>query len=75
MLGNIKSKYFVKLIFSFTMFKKQLEIVKHNKNLQNQIDVNLINYKIFSGRYIEYESNGKTKEYDSYDDHLIYEGE
>ena len=53
----------------------KLKTVKYNKNYQNLLNIQLINYKIFSGKYIEYKSDGKAKEYDSYDGHLIYEGE
>ena len=53
----------------------KLKIVKYNKNYQYLLKIKLINYQIFSGKYIEYESKGKVKEYDSYNGHLIYEGE
>ena len=33
-----------------------------------------MNYKLFSGRYIIYEKDGKVKEY-NYNDVLIFEGE
>ena len=55
MLGNIKSTYFTKIIFSYTEERIKLEIIKYNKSLQNFMDINLINYKIFSGKYIIYE--------------------
>ena len=56
------------------MKKNKLKLIKYNKNLQNTIDINLNNYKFFSGRYIEFEADGKGKEYDSYD-RLKFEGE
>ena len=74
MLENIKSFYFYKIIFSFINEKKKLKIAKYNKNIQNKIDINITNYKIFSGRYIIYEKDGKGKEYNSYNK-LIFEGE
>ena len=74
-LNDIKSSYFIQILFCHLSEEMKLKIVKYNKNYQNLLNINLINYKIFSGKYIEYESNGKAKEYDSYDDHLIYEGE
>ena len=74
MQENIKSSFFIKIIFSFQVNKTKLKLVKYNKSLQNKIDISLINYKIFSKRYIIYDSNGKGKEYDSYDDSLIFEG-
>ena len=75
MLENIKSSYFLNIIFSFLDEKIKLKIAKYNKNLQKKIDVNLINYKFLSGRYIIYENNGIIKEYDGYFDNLVYEGE
>ena len=52
-----------------------MNILKYNKHLQNKIDINLINYKFFSRKYIIFEKNGIVKEYDKYDDNLILEGE
>ena len=39
------------------------------------MDISLINYKFFSDRYIIFEKNGKGKEYDNYNDSLVFEGE
>ena len=33
------------------------------------------NYKFFSGRYIEYKTKREGKEYDGYEEKLIFEGE
>ena len=74
-MENIKSSYFIKIIFSFLDEKTKLKLIKDNKCLQNNININLINYKILSGRYIVYEENGKGKEYNGYDDSLKFEGE
>ena len=49
-------------------------IVKYNKNIQNNLNINLINYKFFSGRYLIFEEKGKVKEYRGDNDKLIYEG-
>ena len=73
MLKNVKSFYFLKIIFSFIDEKQKLELIKYNKSLQEHLNINLINYKFFSGKYIEYESNGKGKEYD-YNGDLLFEG-
>ena len=56
---------------------QKLKIIIHNKNLQNKIYISLINYKIFSGRYIIFEENNKNKRkiYNSFSDKLIFEGE
>ena len=75
MLKNVKSSYFLKIIFSHITEGRKLKIIKYNKNIQNKININLINYKIYSGSYIIYEENGKGKEYDRYNDKLLFEGE
>ena len=75
MLKNIKSSYFNSIIFSYIDERQKLKIIKCNKNLQKNMNISIINYKFFSGKYIIYESNGIRKEYDGYDDTLIFEGE
>ena len=75
MLDNIKSSYFSKIIFSFIDEKIKLKILKYNKKMQNNIGINLINYKFFSKKYIINEGNGKIKIYDGFLDSLIFEGE
>ena len=74
MLDKIKSSFFKKIIFSFINDKNELKIIKYNKNLQKLIGINIINYKIFSGRYIIYETKGKGKEYNC-ENKLLFEGE
>ena len=75
MLKSIKSIYIIKILFIYVNEKLKLKIVKYNKILQNNININLINYKFFTGKYIIYESNRIGKEYDGYDDTLKFEGE
>ena len=75
MLENIKSIYFTKIIFSLLDEKIKLNIIRYNKHLQNILEINLINYKLFSGRYIVYETKEKGKEYLGSNDQLIFEGE
>ena len=75
MLKKMKSYYFIKRIFSLLSEKIKLKLVKYNKNLQNIIDIGLINYRYFSGRYIVYEEKNIGKEYDSIHHNLIFEGE
>ena len=45
-----------------------------NKNMQDKLNINIMNYKLFGGKYIIYETKNKGKEYD-YNDELLYEGE
>ena len=74
MLENIKSHYFIKILFMPIYKKRQLKLVKYNKRLQNILNVNLDHYKLFSGKYTLYKGIGIWKEFNSSDDKLIYEG-
>ena len=75
MLRKIRSKYITKNIFSYINEKTKLNLIKFNKKLQKELCIKIINYQILSGRYIEYETNDTIKEYNAYNDLLIYEGE
>ena len=75
MLKNIKGSLFLRILFSYVNLKQKFEILKHNKSLQNAININIRHYQLFSGRYIIYEENGKVKEYEGIDDELVFEGE
>ena len=82
MFERIKSIYFTKILFSYLYEGNKLDIVKHNKRLQKIININNINYLLFSGRYIVYEKEGKVnekegkvKEYNIDNDILIFEGD
>ena len=74
MLKNVKSSYFLRIIFSFIDEKQKLKLIKYNKSLQANMNINLINYKLFTGKYIIYEQNGKGKEY-NFNAKILYEGE
>ena len=52
MQKNIKSTYFIKKFFSYINEKKKLKIVIHNKLLQNYLNIDIMNYKIMSGKYV-----------------------
>ena len=75
MLENIKSIYTSKNIFSFISEEKKLNLMKYNKLLQQKYEIDIYNYKIFSGKYIREEINGISKIYNAYTDTLIFEGE
>ena len=75
MLQNIKSSYFVRLIYTFVEEVQKLRLVRYNKSMQKNLDISIINYKFFSGRYIIYESKRLGKEYNGEDDRLLYECE
>ena len=75
MIDNIKSSYFIINLFKYVDDRAKLKIIKYNKYMQNLIDINLIKYKNFSGKYIIFEDDGKGKEYNGYSNKLIFEGE
>ena len=75
MLVNIKSSYILKKLFTFINDKRKLQLIKKNKKIKELIDINIINYRLFSGKYIIFETKGKGNEYNSLNDKLIYEGE
>ena len=75
MLENIKSSYIADFIFCKIGIGKKLKMVRYNKALQKKLDLKLLHYMIFSGKYIIFEKEGMIKEYFSDNDNLIYEGE
>ena len=75
MLKKIKSLYFVQNLFVYIDEKIKLKLIKYNKRFQKKLNISIINYMHFKGKYIIYESDRKGKEYNSYDDELKYEGE
>ena len=74
MLKNVKTLFFIRLLFSCVDEKQKLELIKYNKNIQDILNINLINYKYFSRRYIIFESNEKGKEF-FLNGELKYDGE
>ena len=74
MLKNIKSKYIVEKIFIHIYEERKLKIIKCNKKIQTQININLDNFKKTSKRYIIYGDNGEGKEFYN-DGKLLFEGE
>ena len=62
-------------IFEYINDKTKLNIVKYNKRFQKEINLDIMNYRRFSRKYILYEAKGKGKKYYAYNDELIFEGE
>ena len=48
---NLKSDFFLQILFDNLQKKKSLEIVKYNKFIQQRININNDNYKDFSEKY------------------------
>ena len=74
MVKRIKSLFLLKTIFSYLPQEVKFKLVRNNKAYQKKINLNFLDYKLFSGKYIIYEEKGKVKEYNSYTDDLIFEG-
>ena len=74
MLKDIKSSYFNQLVFAYIFEKQKLKLIKYNKHLQKTLNMSIINYKFFTGKYIIYGENGIGKEYYCENEKLIFEG-
>ena len=75
MLDKIKSAFNLKNFFSYIYEGAKLNIIKYNKNIQQRLDISILNYKIYSGKFKVEEKDGIVKEYDGYNDSLIFKGE
>ena len=73
MWRKIKSSFILTKVFSYADFKLKLYTIVYNKKIQKKLGYNLNDFKRCSGRYkvLEY---GKTKEYNSNNDKLLFEG-
>ena len=74
MFNKISSSFILKKIFNFLDNKIKYNTVVHNKKLQKKLGLNLIDFRIFSGRY-KIEEDGKTIEYNSYNNQIIFKGQ
>ena len=75
MMEQIKSKYILKQIFLYLCKKSAVKLVMFNKNIMNILNINLLDYKLLSGKYFIGNRNGQGKEYNSYNDKLLFKGE
>ena len=74
MLKMVKSIIILKKIFFLLKDKNKFNLVVYNKSLQKKLGLNITDFKRYSGRYILLE-NGQGKEYNGYNDKLLFEGE
>ena len=75
MLDKIKSKFFVKILFNQLDVKEKFKLIRYNKKSQNELNINLLDYRRVSKKYLIVDTNGKGKEYFYYNDKLSFEGE
>ncbi len=74
MLRKIKSLFILKKIYNNVDYKRKLNLIAYNKRIQQKLGLNLIDFRRFSGRY-KVEEDGKTKEYNIYNNKLLFEGQ
>ena len=72
---TIKSLYNLKEIMKFLDEKVKYDLIIYNKHLQNELGINIENYKAISKKYKIGGKNGKGKEYIKNTNKLIFEGE
>ena len=70
----IKLSFFFKFLLPYINDRRKYKIATYNKELQQILEINLLDYKRMSGKYILGDINGKGKEYD-YKENVLYEGE
>ena len=75
MLENIKSVFFQRIVLGQLNDERKTKLVKYSKSLQNRINLNLIKYQLFSGRYILYEPEKEGKLYDLGTDGILFKGD
>ena len=73
MLKNIRSLFIMKKAFILLCNKRKLNLVKYNKSLQDKLNLDFKDYRIYSERYIKYLESDIYKEY-KYLNVLIYKG-
>ena len=75
MLGNIKSIYILKLIFSNINDERKLLLIKYNNKIKDRLNITLNDYMFPSGKYFIGKRNGKGEEYNGFMDKLLFEGD
>ena len=73
-MEKINCSYIISYIFSFLNDRTKLDLIKSNKQLQKIIDISIINYSIFSGKYRIIDEKGDGIEYNIFNDEIIFEG-
>jgi len=75
MLASIKSKVILKKILAYLEEKQKLKIIIYNRRIQSKVDINIINYKLLSGKYLVMDENeGIIKEFSLINNALLFEG-
>ena len=75
MLKCFKSIFFLKGLLNCIITKKLLKLIKYNKSLQKEMDLDIIDYKSFSRRFIAYKNKTNGVEVLAINNSVLYEGE
>ena len=51
-----------------------MKIIKYNKKYQTNFNLNIIDYRLIIGGFIKYETGNKAKEYDDFNNLVLFEG-
>jgi len=65
----------MKIVFSYINEETKLKLIKYNKSLQNELKINIVNYRRYSGKYLIKIDNRRVKVYKSFNYKLLYKGE
>ena len=74
MIQNIKSNYFVRVLFFHLSDEKKLKICQFNKILIKLLYLDILDYKICSRKSIIL-NEGKGREYSFFNNKILFEGE
>ena len=75
MLARANLNFFYMKLFINLHDGTKLKLIRYNKYLQDILNINIMDYKRYSGKYIIFEAKGKGKEYDGITNNLLFEGE
>jgi len=75
MISNVKSSFIFNKIINFLGERTKLLLFTYNKNIQKKLNINIIDYILFSKILKIAERNGKGKEYSAINKKLMFEGE
>ena len=76
LIKEVKSDFFKDKLFSLLSIKTKLGIIKYNKVLQDILNINKEDYKMYkSGRYKLGDLKGKVREFSLENNSLIFIGE
>ena len=74
MLLNIKSSIILRNVFTYIDHRRKLNLIRFNSTIQQKIGLNIVDYRRLSGKYKIIKNNNKGREYNSFNDELLFEG-